>query len=130
MDLSKITNNKFLKITAIIALPTILVAGYYGYKYFKQKHDDKKLSNELLKMREKYKEINSVDELIEGIKYVQSPIQFGYDFSKIGEHKDNLDKMSTDDLKKFYELAKMSVKEKTESENMEFLDYSREIFNK
>lgn len=130
MDLSKITNNKFLKITAIIALPTILVAGYYGYKYFKQKHDDKKLSNELLKMREKYKEINSVDELIEGIKYVQSPIQFGYDFSKIGQFKDNLDKISIDDLKKFYELAKMSVKEKTESENMELIDYLSGIYKK
>jgi hypothetical protein len=129
MDLSKITNNKFLKITAIIALPTVLVAGYYGYKYFKQKHDDKKLSNELAKMREKYKEVNSVDELIEGIKYVRNPIQFGYDLSKIGTQKDTLDKMNFDDLKKFYELAKLGVKEKTESENLDFLDYAREIFN-
>jgi len=41
MDFSKIKDNKVLKWTLIIALPTVLVAGYYGYKYLKDKKLDK-----------------------------------------------------------------------------------------
>jgi hypothetical protein len=41
MDFSKIKDNKILKWTLIIALPTVLVAGYYGYKYLKDKKLDK-----------------------------------------------------------------------------------------
>ena len=63
MDFSKLKNSKILKITAIIALPTILVASYYGYKYIKRKSDEKKI-------RDKYKTINSVDEFLKAIKYL------------------------------------------------------------
>jgi len=41
MDFSKIKDSKVLKWTLIIALPTVLVAGYYGYKYLKDKKLDK-----------------------------------------------------------------------------------------
>jgi type III secretory pathway component EscS len=37
MDLSKIKDSKALKVVLIIALPTLLVASYYGYKFVKKK---------------------------------------------------------------------------------------------
>jgi len=37
MDLSKIKNSKVLKWALIIGLPTVIVAGYYGYKYIKNR---------------------------------------------------------------------------------------------
>jgi hypothetical protein len=46
IDLNKIKNSKVLKWALIIGLPTVLVAGYYGYKYIKKRKDEKnKLSN-------------------------------------------------------------------------------------
>lgn len=49
MDFSRIKDNKVLKIALIIALPTALIAAYYGYKYVKKKKifskDDKPNEN-------------------------------------------------------------------------------------
>lgn len=41
IDLNKIKNSKVLKWALIIGLPTVLVAGYYGYKYIKKRKDEK-----------------------------------------------------------------------------------------
>jgi hypothetical protein len=57
MDFSKIKNNKILQVSLIILVPTVLVAGYYGYKYAKSKNifgkktitDDTNSEGELLK---------------------------------------------------------------------------------
>lgn len=46
MDFSKIKNNKVLKWALIISLPTVLVAGYYGYKYYKDKKGKKENESE------------------------------------------------------------------------------------
>ena len=40
---SKILNNKIIKITAIILLPTILVGGYYGVKWIVKKKKESEL---------------------------------------------------------------------------------------
>ena len=51
MDFSKIKDSKILKIALIIALPTALVAAYYGYKYIKKKNifnKDKETNTDLL----------------------------------------------------------------------------------
>ncbi|MBK7362988.1 MAG: hypothetical protein IPJ01_11890 [Micavibrio sp.] len=40
IDLTKIKNSKALKWALIIGLPTVLVAGYYGYKYIKNKKEE------------------------------------------------------------------------------------------
>jgi hypothetical protein len=45
IDFNKIKNSKALKIALIIGLPTVLVAGYYGYKYIKNKKDQKNKLN-------------------------------------------------------------------------------------
>lgn len=47
MILTKILNNKIVKITAIVLLPTVLVGGYYGVKWIikkKKELDEKKKS--------------------------------------------------------------------------------------
>ena len=41
IDFNKIKNSKALKVSLIILLPTVLVAGYYGYKYLKKIKDEK-----------------------------------------------------------------------------------------
>ncbi len=47
MNWESVKNNKTLKWALIIGLPTVLVAGYYGYKYIKNKRDE---SNSRLKL--------------------------------------------------------------------------------
>ena len=94
MDFSKLKNSKILKITAIIALPTILVASYYGYKYIKRKSDEKKIRN-------KYKTINSVNsvaEFLEAINYLgkDESIHLGYDIKLLKDKKEALDKLEID----------------------------------
>lgn len=136
MDYSKIVNSKTFKVAAWIALPTILVAGFYGYKYIKNKVDTSKKSEELKKMQEKYNEINSVDEFIEGVKYLDETSQYGYDFTQFDKKKIELDKMPLDKLKRLYELAKKgqtSVSKtinsgRTNKEDEEFLGLIHTIF--
>jgi len=137
MDYSKIVNSKTFKVAAWIALPTILVAGFYGYKYIKNKVGSNKKSEELKKMQEKYKEINSVDEFIDGVKYLDETSQYGYDFNQFGKKKIELEKMPLDKLKRLYELAKKghtsvaasTVKSgRTQKEDEEFLELIHIIF--
>jgi hypothetical protein len=136
MDYSKIVNSKTFKVAAWIVLPTILVAGFYGFKYIKDKSNTKKKSEELKKMQEKYKEINSVDDFIEGVKYLDETSQYGYDFTQFGKKKIELEKMPFDKLKRLYELAKKgqtSVSEtinsgRTNKEDEEFLELIHTIF--
>jgi hypothetical protein len=130
MDINKLKNNKALQIAAIIALPTVLVAGYFGYKYIKRKRDERKESQFILDMREKYKNINSVDDFVQGVKYVSQPIQFGYDFKLIEKNKDKLSSINFDDLKDIYELMKENINDKSEDENIKMINFLENIFNK
>ena len=142
MDYSKIVNSKTFKVAAWIALPTILVAGFYGYKYIKNKVASNKKSEELKKMQEKYKEINSVDEFIEAVKYLDKTTQYGYDFNQFYKNKIELEKMPLDKLKRLYELAKKgfwnynnpsdtsTIKSgRTEKEDEEFLELIHIIYS-
>jgi hypothetical protein len=123
MDFSKFKNSKILKITAIIALPTILVASYYGYKYIKRKSDEKKI-------RDKYKTINSVDEFLEAIKYLNKDesIHLGYDMKLLKDKKEALDKLEIDKVKRLYELIKISTIKQTPAEQDELLGIIKLIY--
>ena len=123
MDFSKFKNSKILKITAIIALPTILVASYYGYKYIKRKSDEKKI-------RDKYKTINSVDEFLEAIKYLNKDesIHLGYDMKLLNDKKEALDKLEIDKVKRLYELIKISTIKQTPAEQDELLGIIKLIY--
>lgn len=61
MDFSKIKNNKVLKWALIISLPTVLVAGYYGYKYYKDKKGKKESENENDSESESIKKLHSTN---------------------------------------------------------------------
>lgn len=123
MDFSKLKNSKILKITAIIALPTILVASYYGYKYIKRKSDEKKI-------RDKYKTINSVDEFLKAIKYLNKDesIHLGYDVKLLNDKKEALDKLEIDKVKRLYELIKISTIKQTPAEQDELLGIMKLIY--
>ena len=110
MDLSK-----NFKVATLIVLPVILVAGFYGYKYIQNKKALKKI------MQEKYREINSVDDFLEGVKYLDKTTQNGYDFTKLFQNKDELEKMSFRKLKRLYDLAKKGQVGRTPEEDEEFL---------
>ena len=134
MELSKITNSKAFKIAAIIALPTILVAGFYGYKFIKKKIDEKKSEKEKTlaelereKMQEKYKNINSIDEFLEGVKYLKYTDIFGYDLLLLKNKREELEKMGIDNLKKLYELS-MKSPNWSQSEMEEFLNLIHLIY--
>lgn len=127
MDLSKIVDNKVFKVAAWILVPTVIVASFYGYKYVKKKSDEKKKSEELKKMQLKYKNINSVDDFIQGVKYLDETNQYGYDFTKFDSKKDIIEKIPMDKLKRLYELAKKGMK-RGDEESEEFLQLVHLIF--
>lgn len=128
MEFNKLKNNKLLQIAAIIALPTVLVAGYFGYKYIKRKRDEKKESQFILDMREKYKNINNVDDFVQGVKYVSQPVQFGYDFNLIENKKDKLTEIDFEELKNIYDLLKEKVNDKSEDDNVKMINFLEKIF--
>lgn len=123
-------NNKIVKITAILVLPTVLVLGYYGYKYYRRKQDEKNTNKLILEMREKYDKINNIDDFVEGVKYVVQPIQFGYDLSMIKDKKDKIPTDNFDSIKDIYELIKKKLADRSEEENKKVLDFLTLIFNK
>lgn len=126
MNYAKITGNKYFKIAAVIILPTILVAGYYGGKFLKDKYQKKKIDAELEKMKDKYAEINSVEDFLEGVKYLENTNEAGYNLLLLHNKQEELKKMGMDNLKKFYELSKISKKNDKEYE--EWLDLIHMIY--
>jgi hypothetical protein len=103
MDFSKIKDSKALKVVLIIALPTVLVASYYGYKFVKKKFFDEKLEIEKRKFnaekRKEYGDINSVDDFINAVKYVDFENNFGYNLDKLETKKEYLKNIHLNKLK-------------------------------
>lgn len=122
MDFKKILNSKATKVTAWIVLPTVLVGGFFAVKYFIDKRNKSKEQQKLDEIRERYKNINNTDEFFEGIKYLEQPIQFGYDLSKLIDKKENIEKMKFEDVKSFYDIIYKPLMDRTEEENNKFLE--------
>lgn len=111
------------KVALIIFIPTILVLifflGTWLYKKYK--------FAELKKMQLKYSEIKSVDDFLEGVKYLDETTQFGYDFTKLYNKKVELEQMPFDKLQRLYELAKkgsvgLNPNSRTIAEDNEFMN--------
>jgi hypothetical protein len=122
MDFKKILNSKATKVTAWIVLPTVLVGGFFAVKYFIDKRNKSKEQQKLDEIRKRYKNINNTDEFFEGIKYLEQPIQFGYDISKLIDKKENIEKMKFEDVKSFYDIIYKPLMDRTEEENNKFLE--------
>ena len=43
IDFKKLMSNRAVQITALIAVPTVLVGAFLGYKYIKKKRDENKM---------------------------------------------------------------------------------------
>jgi hypothetical protein len=128
MDFKKILNSKATKVTAWVVLPTILVGGYFAVKYFIDKRNKSKDEQKLNELRERYKNINNLDEFFEGIKYLEQPIQFGYDLSKLVDKKEIIEKMNFEDVKSFYDIIYKPLINRTEEENNKFLEIISKIY--
>lgn len=123
MDTKRILKN----IAFIVFVPSVVVGGYYGYKFIKKKYDDKKALTEKQKltaeMRKKYEEIKSFDDFHEGVKYQPSNSYFGYDLTLLKDIP-NLDKKVTlDELKSIYKIAQKESKDVTEDEGNQFRSF-------
>lgn len=123
MDFSKLKNNKTLQIALIIAVPTVIVAGYFGYKFIKRKIDERNEDKFILEMREKYKNISNVNDFIEGVKYLKQSNQFGYDFKKLDKYKDYLSSIDFEEIKEIYELLKNPIQDRSDDENDKIVNF-------
>jgi hypothetical protein len=128
MNFKNILNSKATKVTAWVVLPTILVGGYFAVKYFIDKRNKSKDEQKLNELRERYKNINNLDEFFEGIKYLEQPIQFGYDLSKLVDKKEIIEKMKFEDVKSFYDIIYKPLINRTEEENNKFLEIISKIY--
>jgi hypothetical protein len=120
------------KIIIIVIAILIVAAGYYiRLRIIKYQADKNKTAQEKFvdDMREKYDEINSLDEFNEGIKYVAYPNIFGYDLRLLKEKKPNLLSLITlDELKFLYETAKVGTGQRGNDNDMKFLDIMHKIY--
>ena len=80
-------------------------------------------------MREKYKEINSLNEFHEGVKYVEYPTPFGYDLRLLKQIENLSELITLDELKIVYETAKNGLAKNNEEENTNFLKLMHNIFD-
>jgi hypothetical protein len=128
MEFKKILNSKATKVTAWVVLPTVLVGGFFAVKYFIDKRNKSKEEQKLNELRERYKNINNTDEFFEGIKYLEQPIQFGYDLTKLVDKKEIIEKMKFEDVKSFYDIIYKPLINRTEEENNKFLEIISKIY--
>ena len=128
MEFKKILNSKATKVTAWVVLPTVLVGGFFAVKYFIDKRNKSKEQQKLDELRERYKNINNIDEFFEGIKYLEQPIQFGYDLTKLVDKKEIIEKMKFEDVKSFYDIIYKPLINRTEEENNKFLEIISKIY--
>lgn len=135
MDFSKIKDSKALKVALIIVLPTVLVASYYGYKFVKKKFFDEKLDIEKItaekrkfnaEKRKEYGDINSADDFINAVKYIDNTTPFGYPLDKLETKKEYLKNIH---LKKLKIIKSILYKEKLdEREKDELLIFLQGLY--
>ena len=136
MDFSKIKNSKIVKWTLIIGLPTVLVAGYYGYKYLKNRNksidelekDVKEKNKYNAKMRGKFKDIKTVDDFIKGVKYLENDAPFGYSLGDLESKKTYLMSVNFNDVKEMYRLLNNGLANNSEEENMILIKFLEKMY--
>lgn len=126
MDKIRVLKN----IAFIVFVPSVIVGGYYGYKFIKNKYFNKNgnitVDKNTLAMREKYKDIKSFSDFHEGVKYQPSKSYFGYDLTLLKDVPDLDKKINLDELKVLYKISQKESKDITDEEGTEFtLLYSK-----
>lgn len=122
MDTKRVLKN----IAFIIFVPSVVVGGYYGYKFIKNKYFNKdgasnaSVDKDTLLMREKYKDIKSFSDFHEGVKYQPSKSYFGYDLTLLKDVPELEKKISLDELKVLYAISQKESKDITDEEGTKF----------
>lgn len=120
MDKIRVLKN----IAFIVFVPSVIVGGYYGYKFIKNRYFNKdggvNVDKNTLAMREKYKDIKSFSDFHEGVKYQPSKSYFGYDLTLLKDVPDLDKKINLDELKVLYKISQKESKDITDEEGTEF----------
>lgn len=116
----------------IVLVPSVIVGGYYGFKYIKKKYDDKKSLTESEKlaneMRDKFKDVNTYDEFFEAVGYQPSHYMAGYELADL-KKVSNIEKILTlEEIKFIYELAKLEPSKIPEDKQDEFLKLIHKVY--
>lgn len=116
------------KIIILIVAIVIVVIGYYIRSLVLKKRAYDAMTQQekyLESMREKYKDVNSYDDFVNGIKYAKYPEVFGYDLRLL--KRKQTDVISLNELKFIYEMSKTGVG-KDNDNDMKFLDIMHKIY--
>ena len=122
MDKIRVLKN----IAFIVFVPSVIVGGYYGYKFIKNRYFNKdgnvsaSVDKNTLAMREKYKDIKSFSDFHEGVKYQPSNSYFGYDLTLLKDVPNLENKTTLDELKVLYKISQKESKDITDDEGTEF----------
>lgn len=129
MDKIRVLKN----IAFIVFVPSVIVGGYYGYKFIKNKYfnkegvlPSKEVSAETLAMREKYKDIKSFDDFFNGVIHQPNKNIYGYDLIQM-KKVNNLENILTfDELKQIYEFSKIEIL--NNEQMVKFLDLIHKVY--
>lgn len=116
------------KIIILLVAILIVVIGYYIRSLVLKKKAEAAMTQQekfLASMRDKYKDVNSYDDFIAGIKYAKYPEVFGYDLRLLKRKQAEL--VTLDELKFIYEMTKTGVG-KDNDNDMKFLDIIHKIY--
>jgi hypothetical protein len=125
-------NKDILVFSGIVILS---ISGYFFYKKYSEykviEEEQNKIAEEnklKAKMREKYKDINNVDDFINGVKYLDNNAPFGYNLDALESKKYFLSTVNFPYLKEVYRLLSNGLTKNTEQENNMLMEFLPKIF--
>ncbi|MBK7362987.1 MAG: hypothetical protein IPJ01_11885 [Micavibrio sp.] len=111
------------------------IGAYFAYNKYKEirvvRELEKKVEEEKKmkeQMREKYKDIKTVDDFIQGSKYLENNAPFGYNLDSLESKKYFLSKVNFTYLKEVYGLLNKGLANNTEAENTKLIEFLPKIF--
>lgn len=125
-------SNRDILIFSVIVIGSI--SGYFIYKKHKENKIIEEAENKVqeerkfkAQMREKYQEINNVDDFIKGVKYLDNNAPFGYNLDSLESKKYYLSQIYFPYLKEIYGLLK-NIGNNTEAQNTKLIEFLPTIF--
>lgn len=122
----------------ILIFSVIVIGSISSYLFYKKYRDNKAIQEAENKiqeerkfkaqMREKYQEINNVDDFIKGVKYLDNTAPFGYGLDALESKRYFLNTVHITPLRKIYKLLLNGIENNTEEENTVLLEFLPKIF--
>jgi len=114
-------------------LIVVSVAGYFIYNSYK--NSPKVIEKEIkakkdfnARMRGQYKDIKTVDDFINSVKYVDNSAPFGYNVDSLESKKAYLSTIPINDLKNMYALLNNGLGNNSESDNNTLLKFLQKLY--